>query len=160
MESLIELGFSKYDILLIQICPLSAVIGGLARFVVLDTNFGRLPARGGFYPVMTVFGRLKWVLAHVFVSAVLGLVFAFYFVGSVTEAPSTIAKLAAFSVLLGYAAPRLWESQEKIVMNVVERKLKELLEAPTTDMTHGPTPKAETSDKTERSAGTPPASEQ
>lgn len=127
MQLWADLGFSKFDFLLLVLCPLGAILGGLARFIMLDTNFERLPGGGRWHPTMTAVARFKWVTSHVFISAVLGLVFALYFVGSIKEAPSSVTKLAAFAVLLGYAAPRLWASQEKMVMQVVERKLEQLL---------------------------------
>lgn len=47
--------------------------------------------------------------------AILGLIIGLYFIGAIQETPSTIAKVMALSILLGYAAPKIWEAQDKIV---------------------------------------------
>jgi len=128
MELLIELGFSKQDVLLILLCPVFSMLGGLVHLVQLDTNFSKLPTSGGLHKPGAVMGRFKWSVSRFVISLVIGLVFALYFVGSVNDGPSAIAKLLAFSILLGYVAPRVWSSQDNIISPAIEEKLQNLVD--------------------------------
>jgi Na+/H+-dicarboxylate symporter len=53
---------------------------------------------------------------------------ALYFVGALSEGPTTIARVLAFAILFGFAAPKLWISQEKLVANLVEKRMRALIE--------------------------------
>jgi Flp pilus assembly protein TadB len=62
-----------------------------------------------------------------FIGFVLGLVIALYFVGAITQSITSLARILALCVLLGYQAPNLWTLQEKLVTNTVEKRVKEML---------------------------------
>lgn len=76
MESLIELGFTKQDLLLIVLCPLFAVLGGFVHFILLDTNFEKIPKSGGIHKSPAVIGRMHWMMGRFVISFALGLIFA------------------------------------------------------------------------------------
>jgi len=60
--------------------------------------------------------------------AILGLVVALYFIGAVHENTTTLAKLAALSILLGFAAPKLWVAQERIIVGQAMKRLNQMLD--------------------------------
>ena len=62
-----------------------------------------------------------------FIGFALGVVIALYFVGSITQSITSVARVFALCVLLGYQAPNLWAVQEKVIGKVVEEKLTEAL---------------------------------
>ncbi len=61
------------------------------------------------------------------VGAVLGFVVALYFIGAVSDHLTSLARILALCILLGYQAPSLWRTQERIVSNIVEEKVKAIL---------------------------------
>jgi hypothetical protein len=62
-----------------------------------------------------------------YVGLVLGLVIALYFVGSITESITSIARIFALCILLGYQAPKLWQWQERVVEDAVKSKISGLI---------------------------------
>lgn len=138
MELLIELGFSKQDAFIIFLCPVFSVLGGVVHLMQLDTDFNKLPSGGGLHKPGAIIGRLKWSVSRFSISFVIGLVFALYFVGSVNDGPSAIAKLLAFSIMLGYVAPRVWSSQDNIIAPAIEDKLRNLVDEHLTKRSKGP----------------------
>ncbi|MCL1479686.1 MAG: hypothetical protein MH219_20280 [Marinobacter sp.] len=90
--------------------------------------------------------RGAWLGLRLILGAILGLVIGLYFVGAIQETPATFAKIAALSVLAGYAAPKVWAAQDKIV----SAKINKIVSSVIGDV-------ATSSEKTERcliSAGT------
>ena len=61
-----------------------------------------------------------------YIGFVLGLVIALYFVGSIKEDITAVARILALCVLLGYQAPLLWSLQESVIKNAAEKKVREL----------------------------------
>ncbi len=128
VQYLTELGFQRQDITLLYLAPLCAALGGFSRWVLMyKEDFRKLPSKGRFHQPMQFFAMGEWALGHAFVSGVLGLILALYFVGAFTESPTTVARVLAFSILIGFGAPRLWRTQETIVREAVDEKLKQLL---------------------------------
>lgn len=112
------LGLSKYDIALLFFCPLGAVIGSFAHAIVetidlkgppTDETHMRLASR----ELQKM--RSMWLGLRMMLGAILGLVIGLYFIGAIQETPSTIGKVIALSILFGYAAPKVWDAQDKIV---------------------------------------------
>jgi hypothetical protein len=62
---------------------------------------------------------------RVFLGAVLGGMFALYFIGTLQDGLPTLAKLVSFSVIVGYAAPKLWMTQERLLIKKLQERLKE-----------------------------------
>lgn len=61
------------------------------------------------------------------VGAVLGFVVALYFIGAVSDHLTSLARILALCILLGYQAPSLWRTQERILSTIVEEKVKAIL---------------------------------
>jgi hypothetical protein len=138
-DFLIDLGFQKYDIALLVLCPIGAIIGSYAHAVLLIINPHRVPRPGTtrFNTAPDALGRAAWLSFRLSLGAILGLVVGLYFVGALQENTTTLAKVVALSILLGYTAPRIWIAQEKVVADVAERRLRELLESRVSGTTSG-----------------------
>jgi len=130
-EFLLELGFQKYDIALLTLCPLGAVIGSFAHVILQVMNPHRMPRPGAtrFASNMDALGRFAWLTLRLILGAILGLVIALYFIGALQENLTTLAKIVALSILLGFAAPKLWLAQERIVVDQSLKLLKDILPA-------------------------------
>jgi hypothetical protein len=127
MDFLYDIGFSKQDIMLIILCPLSSMIGGLVHFLVLETDFSKMPGRAFLGQKEDVLGRVKWIIGRLIISSVLGLVIGLYFVGALVEGPTIVARIIAFSIFVGYAAHKVWVSSDKVIAKIIEDKIKETL---------------------------------
>lgn len=127
-EFLIELGFKKYDLALLILCPLGAMIGSFAHALLLTTDPHSVPKPGStqFNSLLDMCGRAAWLCFRLCLGAILGLIVGLYFIGALQENVATLAKVVALSILLGFAAPRVWTSQEKIIAEVAEQRLKEI----------------------------------
>jgi len=64
--------------------------------------------------------RSNWLGLRILLGAILGLIIALYFIGSIQENISTICKISALSILAGYAAPKIWVMQEILLINRLE----------------------------------------
>ena len=127
-EYLVELGFKQYDIALLLLCPLGAVLGSIAHVLLQVMNPNRPPRLGSMRIVSAAdVGRYAWIAGRLALGAILGLVIALYFIGALQENLTTLAKIVALSVLLGSAAPRLWIMQEKLVTDKAQEFLRQLL---------------------------------
>ena len=62
-----------------------------------------------------------------FIGLVLGFVVALYFVGAITQSATSLARILALCVLLGYQAPTLWSLQARVVEEAANKKLQDLL---------------------------------
>lgn len=128
MELFEGLGLTSHDIALLVGCPIGGVIGSFAQAIVKTIDLGGPPTKEGDMSIASkelqeirgIWFSLRFVLG-----GILGLVLGLYFVGAMQPTPATAAKVIALSIIAGYAAPKVWESQEKIV----EAKLKLAAEA-------------------------------
>jgi hypothetical protein len=128
-DFLLELGFKKFDIALLIMCPIGAILGSYAHAILLTINPAKMPAPGGMRPVspLDALGRFSWTMNRFMLGAILGLVVALYFIGAVHENTTTLAKLGALSILIGFAAPKLWVAQERIVVEQATKRLSEMM---------------------------------
>jgi len=62
---------------------------------------------------------------NTFTAFVLGAVIALYFAGGMADGFSPVAKILAFSTLIGYQSQNIWGLQEKFISKLVEEKFKE-----------------------------------
>lgn len=120
------LKLTHIDVWLIFLSPICSILGSLAHMCLIEINPNKMPGRGHTHVVCFIdaMGRFKWIVYRLFVGAVLGLLFAFYFVGAIAENATTLFKLLAFAILVGYSAPRLWFMQEKILMEQIDSKIR------------------------------------
>lgn len=115
---ILNIGLSKYDIALLILCPLGAIIGSFAHAIVETIDLKGPPTNESDMKVASKeLQELRgiWLGLRMMLGAILGLVIGLYFTGAIQETPSTIAKIMALSILLGYAAPNVWDAQNKIV---------------------------------------------
>ncbi|MFC7420229.1 hypothetical protein ACFQNF_10065 [Iodobacter arcticus] len=122
IEFLTELGFKKYDLALLIFCPAGAVIGSLAQSILVTINPNtppKNPTKTYRAPSHLAEARSAWLTLRLMLGAILGLVIALYFVGALQENLTTLAKIVALSILLGYSAPKIWVTQERVLINRV-----------------------------------------
>lgn len=121
-----NLGLSNYDIALIYLCPIGAVIGSFAHGIVESIHLDGPPKEEGEYvsasKELAKF-RGRWLYLRMLLGGILGLVLGLYFIGAIQETPATLSKIIALSILVGYSAPNLWIAQDKILA----AKFKELV---------------------------------
>jgi len=123
IEFFTDIGLTKYDLALIVFCPIGACIGSFAHAITLTINVDKAPSREGEYMLaskqMQII-RSNWLGLRILLGAILGLIIALYFIGSIQENISTICKISALSILAGYAAPKIWVMQEILLINRLE----------------------------------------
>lgn len=126
-----------FDVALLTLCPFFGAIGGLvARHLRLTEMLGQVR------PIVTYKNTEKSEVdspqkayisyPHVgpnatLVGGVLGLVVALYFVGAITDQITSLARVFALCILLGYQAPNLWQAQAKVISNLVDDRLRAIL---------------------------------
>jgi hypothetical protein len=62
-----------------------------------------------------------------FIGLVLGFVIALYFLGAITNDLTSLARVLALCVLLGYQAPNIWFTQEKAIKKSLDKKVDSFL---------------------------------
>lgn len=116
--AILNFGLSGYDLALLILCPVGAVIGSFAHAIVESIDLRGPPTNESDMKIASKeLQELRgiWLGLRTMLGAILGLVIGLYFIGAIQETPSTITKIMALSILLGYAAPKVWEAQDKIV---------------------------------------------
>lgn len=122
--SLLELGLSNYDVALLVTCPIGAVLGSFAQAIVHTIDLKGPPTNESdmtFASPELQELRGAWLGLRLILGAILGLVIGLYFVGAIQETVTTLAKIVALSILAGYAAPKVWVVQDKIVSAKLSR---------------------------------------
>jgi len=120
-----SLGFTAHDIALLVGCPIGGVIGSLAQAIVKTIDLEGPPSNeNGMKRASKELQELRgiWLSLRMTLGGILGIVLGLYFIGSIEQSAATVAKIIALSIIAGYAAPKVWEAQERIV----EAKLKKL----------------------------------
>ncbi|WP_262730428.1 hypothetical protein [Alloalcanivorax marinus] len=123
---LIDVGLGKYDIALLILCPLGALIGSFA-FAITATISDMPPkkeSQAKFASSQLAKARGAWLMLRLMLGAILGLLLGLYFIGAIQETPSTLAKVVALSIIAGYAAPKMWLAQDKVISAQIERVVK------------------------------------
>ncbi len=115
-DSTLELfmGLTILDVTLIGFCPWASALGLAVaeEMKKIDTNKQN---HSGKNPLL--------------ISLALGLVVALYFVGSIKSEMSSVAKILALCILLGYQSPNFWSSQEKVLKKMIDEKMEEISKA-------------------------------
>lgn len=118
------LGFSSYDLALLVFCPLGAVLGSFAHSITRSIDLEGPPtdeAKMGWASPQLQEMRGAWLGLRMILGAILGVVIGLYFVGAIQENTATLAKITALAIVAGYAAPKVWVSQERIVSAKIEQ---------------------------------------
>jgi hypothetical protein len=126
-EALVELGFRPHDIFLLVTCPIAGLFGTLARTGML-TPLEKPPE----YPIdvkpfswIYVYRQITWSLGWAALSFVSGLVVGLLFV-AIEKNAGSIARVLAVAIFAGYSAPALWKQQEKLIVDIIDQKLRAL----------------------------------
>jgi hypothetical protein len=101
------LGLNMYDVVLLLFSPGAAALGLAVSNEVKKNDDTHI----SFRPL---------------VGLALGLVIALYFIGTIQDDISSVSRILALSILLGYQAPMIWQSQEKTISKLVDKKIKEI----------------------------------
>lgn len=115
---ILSIEVSGFDVALLILCPLGAMIGSFAHVIVETIDLKGPPTNESKMRIASKeLQELRgmWLGLRMILGAIIGLMIGLYFIGAIKETTSTIAKLMALSILLGYAAPKIWEAQDKIV---------------------------------------------
>ena len=113
-----NIALSAVDVSLLLLCPVCATLGVLVSFVLKGRE------RHSHEPGVKAFLLGIWVnVGFLFIGLVLGLVVALFFVGAVNNEVTSLARVLALAILLGYQAPHLWMSQEVFVRKVIAEEL-------------------------------------
>lgn len=133
-----ELNLGLVDGIILLESPIYAIIGRFANWAILEVNLSEKPItnKNGKIQVrlrnhLEVGFILKWLSLRLMVGGILGLVFALYFVEIINDDFNSISIILGFAILIGYAAPKTWVSQEKMVQKYIDQKVKENFETTT-----------------------------
>jgi hypothetical protein len=123
-------GFTSQDILFLFYCSAFAALGGMANVCVLWADYSKLPDEGSFIiaNLRVACIRIFWIFIRVQLSCVVGLIFSLFLVGALNSNSATTARIFALSILIGYAAPKLLVTQEALISEAVENKLRKILQ--------------------------------
>ncbi len=128
-----SLGLSPHDVALLIGCPIGSVIGSMAQAIVKTINLDGPPNKENDMRLASKeLQELRglWLSLRLTLGAILGLVLGLYFIGSIQPTPGTVAKIIALSIVAGYAAPKVWEAQDKIIDAKLKRIVAEADERP------------------------------
>jgi hypothetical protein len=137
--SVLGLGLNNYDVALLLFCPISAILGSFAQAIAQTIDLKGPPTNESdmtFASPKLQELRGAWLGLRLLLGAILGLVIGLYFVGAIQENPATLAKIIALSILAGYAAPKVWAAQDKIVSAKIDRIVKADIAASKVDDKH------------------------
>ncbi|MFG6462591.1 hypothetical protein ACG04Q_13510 [Roseateles sp. DXS20W] len=125
-----------FDLALLCLCPVFGALGGVvSRHLTLADIRSKLDSNSHLSENTTAdtTQTVKYQPAPhfgpnaVLVGAILGIVVALYFVGAITDHVTSLARVFALCILLGYQASNLWRAQEKIIASLVDDRLRTLL---------------------------------
>jgi hypothetical protein len=119
-----SLGLTQYDAALLIGCPIGGVVGSLAQAIVKTIDLDGPPKRENDMKLASKeLQKLRglWLHLRLTLGGILGLVLGLYFIGAIQPAPGTVAKIIALSIIAGYAAPKIWEAQERIIDEKLKR---------------------------------------
>jgi len=131
-------GVTIFDFLLLCFCPLCGAIGGYVSRHLRFSEFMKINRKKMAGEYIDDPRKYRKIVFGQFISesgpnptvvgGVLGIVIALYFVGAITDHLTSLARVLALCILLGYQAPNLWRAQEKVIASIVDQKLKTTLE--------------------------------
>lgn len=121
--SLDTLGLSLYDVILLIASPILATIVAWARASSILNPLEDVPSDEKF---RISYRKVDWTLGWMVFGALSGFLVALLFVGAVKEDIGSLGRVLAIAMLSGYLGPQLWNKQEKLVLHLIDRKIKEL----------------------------------
>lgn len=132
-ELLSSLNLSITDKALLMFSPICAMIGSLVHAIITEIDLSKFPKpgkngkiNGGLRTPLEILLVLKWLFSRLIVGAIIGFTFSLYFIGIIKEDTTSLSRVCGFAVLVGYSAPKLWNSQEKFVIRYIDSKMKDI----------------------------------
>ncbi|MBP6809891.1 MAG: hypothetical protein KA138_00110 [Saprospiraceae bacterium] len=134
MEALLSaLNLSITDKALLIFSPICAMLGSLVHAIISEIDLSKFPKpgkngkiNGSLRTPLEFLLVLKWLFSRLVVGAIIGFVFSLYFIGIIKEDTTSLSRVFGFAVLVGYSAPKLWNSQEKFVIGYIDTKMKDI----------------------------------
>lgn len=133
LNFLSPLGFSDIDTLMIIICPVLGLLGGLVHALMVDMAYSKSPKYRDYSDLSTpneeivkevVQHRGVWIVSRILIGGATGLVLAFYFAGAITPEATSVGRIFAMSVVAGYLAPSFWKHQQDIPMDKMLKSIR------------------------------------
>lgn len=121
--SLNALGLSWHDIVILIMSPILAMIVAGARAASILNPLEDAPSDEEF---RITYRKVDWTFGWIVFGALSGFLVALLFVGAVKEDIGSLGRVLAIAMLSGYLGPQLWNKQEKLVLHLIDRKIKEL----------------------------------
>jgi len=119
-----NLTLNGVDLALLVLCPVFSSLGVLVSFVLKEQE--KKPESSFLRNSLEQVGQY---CGNLFIGLVLGLLIALFFVGAINSEVTSLAKVLALSILLGYQAKTIWFSQEKVINNAIQKKVKQALDS-------------------------------
>ncbi len=146
-------GVTWIDLLLVILCPIAGLIGTLVSSVMQRKQIAKAVPQDLFIErelVVTDSDDFETIQAkkndlrmsyerfifeesrlatrgNEIIGFALGLVVSLYFFGAITQDLTSLARVVGLCILLGYQAPNIWSAQEKVISNIVEKKILEAI---------------------------------
>lgn len=101
-------------------CAIGGVFGSMTQAIVMTIQMDGPPNKLGILKIASPeLQKIRglWLSLRMFVGGVLGFVFGLYFIGTLNDEIGTFARVWALSFVVGYAAPKIWAVQERVLLN-------------------------------------------
>ena len=121
-----SLGFTSQDIAMLSLSILCGIFGAVARAFMLESKLSEYDADTKSFLESFNYRDFQWLMGHIVVGSVTGLLVALLFIGAINEDRGAFARVLAIALLMGYSAPTFWSTQEKTIGKIVEKRLKKL----------------------------------
>ncbi len=121
------LTLSNYDYYLLYYAPICGGIGALVRATILESNLSKYTKEGKTFVESFTYRDFQWYLSHIFIGLVTGLLISLLFIGGLKEEISSLGRVFALAILSGYASPSLWTKQEKVINDIIEKKIEKMI---------------------------------
>lgn len=112
----------NHEVLLPIACAIGGVFGSLTQAMVATIHADGPPNELGILkmaPPELKKIRGAWLSMRLLIGGVLGFVFALYFIGALNNEVGTFARIWALSFGVGYAAPKIWAAQDKVLIEKI-----------------------------------------
>lgn len=117
-----SLGLSTQDTFLLITCPLLAAIVAWARAASTLNPLDSPPTDEKF---KFSYRKMDWTAGWFIFGGLSGLLVALLFIGAIKEDVGALGRVLVIAMLSGYLGPHLWNKQEKIIVNLIDKKLRE-----------------------------------
>ena len=121
------LGFSNQDVCLLWLCPFFAMLGSIMHGGLLENNLEVYPKAKRKFTDYINLAIVSWWLSKLCAGLLTGIVVGLLFVGSIKEGPGHLCRVLALAMAAGYSAHKVWATQEKFTLSLIDKRVKEIL---------------------------------